>query len=237
MHVNLPLLEIGLRAASRINRHRCQQSSDVIQMESGSRAYAPSKRSGHGSGLRRTAGRHRRILRGVDELPRRGRSADRRALPGSYCSGYRQRATNSHRSTRYPGNVERREIQAHPRIERAVDRHGVVGCAGYGALKNEKHPSNERDMAPPTGFEPATDRVETGCAIRCATGASRTTTIYTAWVSLPKRICSTWAARTAADETSESVGRHHTKDKGDLGVAKAHADLVGKGFYVLFPAT
>lgn len=33
------------------------------------------------------------------------------------------------------------------------------------------------------------------------------------------------------------MGRHHTKDKGDLGVAKAHADLVGKGFYVLFPAT
>ena len=31
--------------------------------------------------------------------------------------------------------------------------------------------------------------------------------------------------------------RHHTKDKGDLGVAKAHADLVGKGFDVLFPAT
>lgn len=33
------------------------------------------------------------------------------------------------------------------------------------------------------------------------------------------------------------MGRHHTKDKGDLGVAKAHADLVGKGYYVLFPAT
>jgi hypothetical protein len=30
---------------------------------------------------------------------------------------------------------------------------------------------------------------------------------------------------------------HHTKDKGDLGVAKVHADLVGKGFTVLFPAT
>ena len=30
---------------------------------------------------------------------------------------------------------------------------------------------------------------------------------------------------------------HHTKGKGDLGVAKAHADLVGKGFVVLFPAT
>ncbi len=30
---------------------------------------------------------------------------------------------------------------------------------------------------------------------------------------------------------------HHTKDKGDLGVAKAHADLVSKGFTVLFPAT
>jgi len=30
---------------------------------------------------------------------------------------------------------------------------------------------------------------------------------------------------------------HHTKDKGDLGIAKAHADLVEKGFTVLFPAT
>lgn len=33
------------------------------------------------------------------------------------------------------------------------------------------------------------------------------------------------------------MARHHTKDKGDLGVAKAHADLVDKGFSVLFPAT
>jgi hypothetical protein len=30
---------------------------------------------------------------------------------------------------------------------------------------------------------------------------------------------------------------HHTKDKGDLGTAKAHADLAGQGFMVLFPAT
>lgn len=30
---------------------------------------------------------------------------------------------------------------------------------------------------------------------------------------------------------------HHTKSKGDLGVAKAHADLVAQGFVVLFPAT
>ena len=30
---------------------------------------------------------------------------------------------------------------------------------------------------------------------------------------------------------------HHTKDKGDLGTAKAHADLVENGFVVLFPAT
>jgi hypothetical protein len=33
------------------------------------------------------------------------------------------------------------------------------------------------------------------------------------------------------------MARHHTKDKGDLGVAKVHADLVSKGFTVLFPAT
>lgn len=31
--------------------------------------------------------------------------------------------------------------------------------------------------------------------------------------------------------------RHHTKDKGDLGVAKVHADLAAKGFTILFPAT
>ncbi len=30
---------------------------------------------------------------------------------------------------------------------------------------------------------------------------------------------------------------HHTKDKGDLGVAKVHADLVSKGHTVLFPVT
>jgi hypothetical protein len=30
---------------------------------------------------------------------------------------------------------------------------------------------------------------------------------------------------------------HHTKDKGDLGVAKAFADLVTQGCTVLFPAT
>lgn len=33
------------------------------------------------------------------------------------------------------------------------------------------------------------------------------------------------------------MATHHTKDKGDLGVAKAHCDLVEKGFIVLFPAT
>ncbi|MDQ1730537.1 MAG: hypothetical protein QOK10_696 [Pseudonocardiales bacterium] len=31
--------------------------------------------------------------------------------------------------------------------------------------------------------------------------------------------------------------RHLAKDKGGLGVAKVHADLVSKGFTVLFPAT
>src|ERR1700752_2947622 len=37
--------------------------------------------------------------------------------------------------------------------------------------------------------------------------------------------------------TLESMVRHHTRDKGDLGVAKVHADLASKGFTVLFPAT
>ncbi|CAM5669950.1 hypothetical protein MAUB1S_04932 [Mycolicibacterium aubagnense] len=33
------------------------------------------------------------------------------------------------------------------------------------------------------------------------------------------------------------MAKHHTKDKGDLGVAKAHADLAAKGYTVLFPVT
>lgn len=33
------------------------------------------------------------------------------------------------------------------------------------------------------------------------------------------------------------MAAHHTKDKGDLGTAKAHADLATQGFIVLFPAT
>jgi hypothetical protein len=33
------------------------------------------------------------------------------------------------------------------------------------------------------------------------------------------------------------MANHHTKDKGDLGIAKVHADLVSQGFTVLFPAT
>ena len=37
--------------------------------------------------------------------------------------------------------------------------------------------------------------------------------------------------------TLTSMVTHHTKDKGDLGIAKAHADLVSQGFTVLFPAT
>jgi hypothetical protein len=37
--------------------------------------------------------------------------------------------------------------------------------------------------------------------------------------------------------TLKSMAAHHTKDKGDLGVAKAHADLASQGFTVLFPAT
>ena len=31
--------------------------------------------------------------------------------------------------------------------------------------------------------------------------------------------------------------KHHTKNKGDLGVAKAYCDLVEKGYLVLFPST
>lgn len=33
------------------------------------------------------------------------------------------------------------------------------------------------------------------------------------------------------------MSTHHTKDKGDIGVAKVFADLVAKGYMVLFPAT
>jgi hypothetical protein len=31
--------------------------------------------------------------------------------------------------------------------------------------------------------------------------------------------------------------QHHTKNKGDLGVAKAHCDLIEKGYIVLIPST
>ena len=34
-----------------------------------------------------------------------------------------------------------------------------------------------------------------------------------------------------------SLKTHHTKNKGDLGVAKAFCDLVEKGYLVLFPST
>jgi hypothetical protein len=37
--------------------------------------------------------------------------------------------------------------------------------------------------------------------------------------------------------TLKPMAAHHTKDKGDLGVAKAHADLASQGLTVLFPAT
>jgi hypothetical protein len=39
------------------------------------------------------------------------------------------------------------------------------------------------------------------------------------------------------DSSLMRMGAHHTEDKGDLGTAKAHADLVGMGYMVLFPAT
>jgi PD-(D/E)XK endonuclease len=40
-----------------------------------------------------------------------------------------------------------------------------------------------------------------------------------------------------SDKLASSLAIHHTKSKGDLGVAKAYCDLVEKGFIVLFPAT
>ncbi|HZF39634.1 MAG TPA: group I intron-associated PD-(D/E)XK endonuclease [Blastocatellia bacterium] len=33
------------------------------------------------------------------------------------------------------------------------------------------------------------------------------------------------------------AAQHHTKNKGDLGVAKAHCDLIEKGYIVLIPST
>ena len=88
------------------------------------------------------------------------------------------------------------------------------------------------DWAPPAGFEPATYGVEIRCAIRCATGASD-------HITRPRNYTPP-NCRKPMDRslnTLESMARHHTKDKGDLGIAKAHADLVSKGFTVLFPAT
>ena len=39
------------------------------------------------------------------------------------------------------------------------------------------------------------------------------------------------------DKLTNQLAVHHTKNKGDLGVAKAYGDLVEKGFVILFPAT
>ena len=41
----------------------------------------------------------------------------------------------------------------------------------------------------------------------------------------------------ASSPSLVSMANHHTKDKGDLGIAKVHADLVSNGFTILFPAT
>jgi hypothetical protein len=40
-----------------------------------------------------------------------------------------------------------------------------------------------------------------------------------------------------SDNLINHLAGHHTKSKGDLGVAKAYSDLVEKGYMVLFPST
>ena len=40
-----------------------------------------------------------------------------------------------------------------------------------------------------------------------------------------------------SDNLIDHLMVHHTKSKGDLGVAKAYCDLVEKGYMVLFPST
>ncbi|HEY0377410.1 MAG TPA: group I intron-associated PD-(D/E)XK endonuclease [Pyrinomonadaceae bacterium] len=40
-----------------------------------------------------------------------------------------------------------------------------------------------------------------------------------------------------SDDLIKHLTGHHTKSKGDLGVAKAYCDLVEKGYVVLFPTT
>jgi hypothetical protein len=53
-------------------------------------------------------------------------------------------------------------------------------------------------------------------------------------MTTPRKPCRDFAM----DEMPTSnLSFHHTKSKGDLGVAKAYCDLVEKGYIVLFPAT
>ncbi|WP_408632047.1 group I intron-associated PD-(D/E)XK endonuclease [Micropruina glycogenica] len=56
-------------------------------------------------------------------------------------------------------------------------------------------------------------------------------------VSMPGGSETAWRRHRKIARLSVLSMAHHTKDKGDLGVAKAHADLVSQGFVVLFPAT
>lgn len=71
------------------------------------------------------------------------------------------------------------------------------------------------------GYRPGVARAATAACGQLAT------------VSHPPEIM----VRIREDDSSESTVGHHTKDKGDIGVAKALADLVTKRYQVLLPLT
>jgi hypothetical protein len=86
-------------------------------------------------------------------------------------------------------------------------------------------PAHEPQLVPSAGLEPATLSLEVTC-------------------STPAELRGLGPRDYGSPEPSHPLRSlmrvavlHHTKNKGDLGVAKAHADLVEQGFLVLFPST
>ena len=81
-------------------------------------------------------------------------------------------------------------------------------------------------------------RRTSGCSSDCRACAPPSRgSLVSGRVSMPGGSETAWRRHRKIARLSVLSMAHHTKDKGDLGVAKAHADLVSQGFVVLFPAT
>jgi hypothetical protein len=55
-------------------------------------------------------------------------------------------------------------------------------------------------------------------------------------MTTPREPCGRFSS-VLQESLKRGIFMHHTKEKGDLGVAKAYCDLVEKGYLVLFPST